>query len=243
MKRLAPFFIALILGASIIWFWERAATGQLRRSHESLLAQRKEAEQWATANQELAALESDLATNPAPEVPKLELLRLRNEARQLREQLPEVEALRSENQRLAQPLETNAAAEPLPSEDPFVTKETWANAGTATPDSTVNTYLSGLRDSNFDQIIQCLSPDGATQTRESMENDPRARERFLKLFQFVRDAAGYRAVNRDDHGNDQVTLRLQMADRSEVLNLGLRRYGVDWKIESISLPPSSQPRQ
>src|SRR5438093_4373694 len=133
------FVVSLLVCAIAAVAWQRNAVVGLRHENEAVAAQRQEAAQLAQENQDLAKLRSLPAVH-GPGDPGLELLKLRNQVRQLRAQERELERLHLENQRLVAELKSgNFAPHKLSEMEGYVAKEQWANAGFGMPEATAQT--------------------------------------------------------------------------------------------------------
>ena len=86
-------------------WWERTQTDRLRANNEALRADQREVERLAAEKREQPKL-SAAPSEPEPQGGKTELLRLRNEVRQVRAQQLEADELRSGNQRVAEEIKS-----------------------------------------------------------------------------------------------------------------------------------------
>jgi hypothetical protein len=91
----------------------------------------------------------------------------RDELEQLRKNAPELLGLRGEVTRLRQERDAqkqqlassgSTPARPRPVGD-FIPKEQLVNAGTATPEAALQTFLAAVASGNFDQVLATMPPD------------------------------------------------------------------------------------
>jgi RNA polymerase sigma factor (sigma-70 family) len=165
--------LAAAVGTGI---YEVRRASRLRVENQNLLDRQAQltAERDAAVSNLMRNVNAGSQTQPDRD----ELLRLRSEVGRLRRQTNEVATLGAENQRLRAALTQNRATSvnPLisdPEAPDAVPKESWALAGYATPEATVQTLLWALHkgDSNAFQVYM----DGlAPSTRMAVEQEVRS---------------------------------------------------------------------
>jgi hypothetical protein len=245
-------FITLALAACVLvaFTWQRRSLAQLRQQNETLLQTKEEAVRLALENEELPKLRAG-SNSDQTGVASTDLLRLRNEARQLRAQLPELGRLRAENGRLAAEISSGIAAPQKLSEmEGFVAKESWSNAGFDTPEATVQTFFWAIREGDLARIAECMpAKDRQYLLRLTEEGHEQEREKTLSEFQGLTQASGFRIVNRAEEQGlvtragqsitegtpvpARVTLGLQAAAGGAVIPLQLSREPDGWKLKGF----------
>ena len=222
--------VGLLLAASL---WERKETSRLGSENEALRAVKAEAEQLATENRGRAKLEAN-AVDPGMRVDKTELLRLRNEMRQLRAQLDETDKLRAANARLSAEIKAGPVApRRITDLEGTVPREQWKHAGMATPEATVQSFFAAVASGNPEELIRYATPQGQEQFRKQMERDPdRFRQEFMQEFGKIAQVAGYRIQRIRPRGGseDQVEVLIQVAAEGATMPLPLRRIGQEWRL-------------
>jgi len=231
MSRKGVLAVALLAGISSVLFWERGESARLGRQNESLRAEKKEADRLAAENRELPKFRA-ATTTPGSRDDIAELLRLRNEVHQVRAQKQDVDRLRAENQRLADDLQSGKITpRKLSDLDGYVGRESWANAGLATPEASVQTFVWSLSTSNIEQFLHCVTPEVARQfERERREEPGRFYENFSGLNLF-RNVTGFRVAERKTLAEDKVQIGIQVVANGHVLPLPVRRVGDEWKLD------------
>jgi hypothetical protein len=224
-------FIAslLVAGGLVTAAWERKALDEARRERSSLAAAQEESERLLAENAELSSQHEASASRAAASP---ELLRLRNEVRQLRTLAPEADRLRAENLRLAA-LPAPASSGPKFSElEGYVAKENWSESGLATPEAAVQTFFRAVRDLDLPRLVSCLSQRGGlamgirtNATNGQLHPDSQEALRFLGLIN------GFRIEEKDESRPGQVTLGIRAASGGQLLRLKLGRVGTEWKID------------
>lgn len=214
-------------------FLQRNTIATLRQEHETLLAAKAEADQLAAESGELASSTVSPANLEALRVAHGELLSLRNEAHQLRGQQKELDALRSENQRLAAQIRQGVApAKSITEMEGFVAKESWANAGLATPEAALQTFFWAMREGNVQQVLACMCPREQDQLMKELERAPEdERQKMVADLSLLTRGKGYRITDRKENSEDQVTVGLQFVIHGQITRLPLKRYGQEWRIE------------
>jgi len=196
---------------------EAAGLAEEKEPSLQLQAANHEMEQWRTAHQNL--------------------LKLRSEVRQLRAQETEVEKLREENRRLAAATRAMADGKPLRFSDMegYVAKETWSNAGLATPEAALQTFLWAVREGQIQPIAECMSPEARPWfEREFAQMPEQERHAALQqgLGQLTR-TGGYRLGSKEEPSPDKVVLGLQAVAGGVVAKVVFQRFGADWKFHGL----------
>ena len=168
---------------------------------------------------------------------KLELLKLRNDVRQLRETAKELERLRAElaaakaetsRLRTAQTSNgstaTNAAG--------FVAKESWRFAGYSSPEAAVQSLIYSAATGNMDGFLASLAPE----EREELIKDANlTKEAFAAgMKEHTDKLAGFRIVSREaSPTDDRVLLTVEFIEvdgKTKREPMTVRREGGEWKM-------------
>jgi hypothetical protein len=194
MKVLCAILALAIFGA--LFAWERKAIATLSIENNALRAEKLEAEQLAGENRELP----DLRHGQSARVDRganVELLRLRNEVRQLRAQHAELEKLRAANQHLAEELKSgHFTPRRLADMEGTVPREKWTFAGFATPEAALQSFFAGVAAGDPEQLILCMAPQAALDFRKQLANDPeKVRKEFAEEFGKLGQASGFRITS------------------------------------------------
>lgn len=249
MARKSIITLALAACILVAFTWQRKALSQLRQQNETLLQTNEEALRLALENEQLPKLRA-ANTGLQTGVDSSDLLRLRNEVRQLRAHRPELDRLRVENERLAAEINSGIAAPQKLSElEGFVAKESWSNAGFDTPEATVQTFFWAIREGDLARMAECMPPNRQYLLRLMDQGNEQERERTLREFQGLTQGSGFRIVNRTEEqglmtraGQSiaegtpvpvKVTLGLQAAAGGAVIPLQLTREHDGWKVKSL----------
>src|SRR5438552_3511486 len=150
----------LVAGALLFVMFQKNAISKIRAANESLCQAQEEAERAAAGNERALELGAENAEIQTLRAAIKDLLKLRSEVRQLRAQAAEMEKLRKENQRLRSAINSIGDGRMAFSQmEGFVAKETWSHAGFATPEAALQTFLWAVREAQFAQIAECMSPE------------------------------------------------------------------------------------
>jgi hypothetical protein len=228
MKTIIALALLGLLAGALLW--ERKATTRLGTENELLRAAKLEAERLATENRELPELRRAAAV--VPEQSRLaELLRLRNELRQLRLEQREVEKLQAANQRAAEEIKSGQfAPRRLADMEGAVPREKWTFAGFTTPEASVQSFLAAIVSGDMQQLVRCLPSHEAEQLTKAAAEQP---EKFRKEFMGGLDQLGKLSAFRITQvrvEDDRAVVDLQLTTDGEPVPLQLYRDDDGWKL-------------
>lgn len=215
-----------VLGAAIVQ-WQ-AASG-LHSLNQGLLTDQTDAVEVPklsqTEQEELARLQEE----------NRDLLKLRNEVRQLRDQTKTLGGVRAENKRLREATAGDGAGSAkLPSPEGFISREALADVGTATPEAAVQTLFWSMREGNVKRFLEVASPNTLEQNLRNVspEQLQQLHENLRKTLQRqVEDFSNFRIVGQDQPRPDTLILKLQSSASDKVARMAVRLYGNEWRVE------------
>jgi len=227
MKVLCAILVLAIFGVLVAW--ERKAIATLSVENNALRAEKLEAEQLAGENRELPNPRQSAGVDRGANV---ELLRLRNEVRQLRAQQAELEKLRAANQHLAEELKSgHFTPRRLTDMEGAVPREKWTFAGFTTPEAALQSFFAGMAAGDPEQLILCMAPQAALDFRKQLADDPeKVRKEFAEEFGKLSQASGFRITGTRNLGDNKIELKVQVAADGQSMPLPLIRIGEEWKI-------------
>jgi cell division protein FtsB len=231
MKILGSCLLAGLVVTAVV---QKKSVSSLRSVNADLQQQNEEAAQLTRENAELSNLRSANQEITALREANKDLPRLRNEVRQLRQAKPEIEKLRAENTRLAAAMnsQTNTARPRLAEMEGYVAKETWANAGFATPEAALQTFFWAAQQGDLQRMAECLAPEGRRDFEKEFAGkteEERSKKIEQNLAPLVR-IGGYRIAERQQTSEDKVTLGVQAAAGGRVMPFPVQRIGNEWKL-------------
>jgi len=210
------------------------------REKEGLVAEnaqlRSATEAAQTVESPSAAKEVDPGKNSTA-ADKLELLRLRNEVRQLREGAKELEKLRAEmaaakaeNSRLRT---TQAQGGVTGTNGPgFLARESWTFAGYSTPEAALQSWLYSTANGDLANSLASLVPEQQPELKEG--NETLTPEKFaLNAKKGAERLAGFEIVGRESPSADDVVLVVRVHDvngHSRARPIQFKRIGAEWKL-------------
>jgi len=229
MKTISVVMVLVILGALLAW--ERKNINAMAAENQALQTEKIEAERLAEENRQLASVR-DAPPASADAGAHTELLRLRNEVRQLRAQQTELEKLRAANQRIAEELKSgNFSPRRLAEVEGSVPREKWTFAGFATPEATIQTFFAGLTTGDPEQIIACMAPQAAEGFRKQLAQDPvNTRKQFMEEFQKLGQSSAFRITDTRNTAPDKMEVKVQVAADGQSMPLPLVRVNQEWKL-------------
>ena len=225
-----PIVAAVLSAVVLLAFGERQVLVQERLRHRELQAELAGtgARDPSSKNAGQVEFRSEEAQAALRDLP-----RLRNEVRQLRDSVAELPRLRDERARLGKQLSEAASkpkvGEPTP-EAGFLMNGAWSFAGFATPEATVQSFFSAMRDSNVVHVIACLPPEFSAGER-SEERIRQTQSEFMRAAEGFRRVAGYRIIATEPAADDRVTLKIQATANGTTIDMRLRRIDGQWKVD------------
>lgn len=226
--------LAVLALTGTAWF-ERSELNRLRQEQQVLLASQAEADQLAQEIQAAAAQRDVSADVAALREANRDLPKLRNEVRQLRERQDVLGKMQVENQRLASQIQAGITAPKSITEMPgAVAKERWVNAGLATPEAAVQTLFWAMRDANIEMVAGCLKPsEGEQLLQQYKQSGDEQRKRMQEGFSAFSKVKGFCIVEQKAESAEKVVIRFLVAAGSDPVEIPVRRYGAEWRIESF----------
>jgi hypothetical protein len=225
--------VVLVVSAVAGITWRHCQLTELHRLNQALRDQKEQAQQSAAKDQAAQRVSPGDPSVAARAELKTELLRLRNEVRQLRDRQPELSRLRAENERIAAELRSGKpTVRRLAEMEGFIPRQDWANAGFATPEAAARSFLAAIASADLDQFIRCASPEAADEFQRQIQKDPEGfRKEFQEAFGHFDKIAGFRIAERRQVAEDRIVLSLQVAADGQVMPLPLRRVDNEWKLD------------
>jgi hypothetical protein len=225
LKRIS--LVLLAIGLATV-AWERKVLDEQRREQGILLAAKEEADRLLRENDELNA-QQNAATNPGQEA-HTELLRLRNEIRQLRLMPQEAERLRADHTRLA--AQAVSSGPKLSESEGYLAKESWAEAGLGTPEAALQTFLRAMRDQDLPRLLSCLTEQGSRAL--GIRTDPatgQLRPESLEFLRFLNLISGARIEEQKVLEDGRILVAIRAVAGGEIWSLKFRKTGEEWKID------------
>ena len=230
MKRLTILCAVLAVSGTGAVLWQRTALSE-DRADAGELNNASSTEDMkitdATLQQEIAALREQTK----------ELPRLRNEISQRRGSRNELAALRAEHARL---LEARQSGNQIPREAPpgFVSRNSLAFAGRATPEAAMQSFFWALREGDMVLALQSM-PDNdeelaqlqkmPSQQRAKMEEEFKASEDVRMMKQFN----DFAVAGRKEISGEEVVLYVRSSVATNTFPHALKRFGNEWKITGM----------
>jgi hypothetical protein len=237
--RLQIFGILVVIGAGALLYLQYQTQSRLRAENVALRQQLEEASQLQAENQRLSNL-VEHASAAHTEGQQSELLKLRGEVALLRKQTNELAKLRDENRRLSSA--TKASQSPpsskqpppeVPTEDIFQ-KESWAFAGFATPEATLQSYHWATMKGDPKALVACLSsPEEQARRLQAWEKQFEGKsesEMAAFISQRMSDVSAYRIISRNTNPDGQMEVGFYYDGRGIFRGLKFEQVGNEWKI-------------
>jgi type II secretory pathway component PulJ len=224
MKALTKTVFALSLAGALGGVClARNALSKARLENQRLRDESEEMERLSRANTEIERLRAEMQEIGNLRNETRELHKLRNEVRQWREQKPEWDKLRAENQRLrtgegAVSRSTSRAAD----QGNLIVKELLSDAGLGSPEATFQTLLWAMREGNLEKMRTCFLPNTPSELM------PGGSSPMMAGFK------GFRVVAKKVVSTDEVRLGIQLSADQDVAPdewvLPFKRVEGEWKV-------------
>lgn len=172
--------------------------------------------------------------------------RLRGEVTQLRNTAKDAEKLRAENQQLKSEnqklrgaaMTAEPAAAPVPTPAPGVfPRESWANAGYASPEAALVSAIYSMRQGNPKQYFESLSPDEQARMTKVWEGKS-AEEIASKHVSDTSKITGLRVLNQQPVSDNEILMNVYIEGVDRAEQVSMKRVGNDWKFGGFIREPA-----
>jgi hypothetical protein len=231
MKALIA-LLAMALAAGIVV--QSMRVSKLKAQNEAL--RKQVAELQAQADQ-LSSQASRPAAPVTTDEDRSELLRLRNQAAQLKQVTNELQRLRTQVQQLQaanqQIRATPAAAAPAPDTNAAaatgpVPRESWAFAGYATPEATLQSAVFAMSQGDYQTFLASMSPEEAARMQKSFEG--KTPEQIAEEGRReTAKASSFQILGKQELAPDRVMLNVYVAGEDRPQRIMMQKIGEEWK--------------
>ena len=230
MKAVLWLLIVLLAAGVVV---QSLRVARLRVETDALRQQIAATQKHAEALAENA--KSASATAPDSETERTELLRLRNQAAQLRTVTNELQQLRARVEQL-QAAQANVAHStpaaptyPAPAGSAPVPRESWAFAGYATPDATLQSAVFAMSQGDLQAFLAAMTPEEAQRMQKSMEGKTPEQVAEEGRREMAR-VKSFQVLSREELAPDRVVLHLYAAGTDDrVQRVIMQKAGEEWK--------------
>jgi hypothetical protein len=193
---------------------------ELRSEQQVLTSEIEEARQLSEQNAGIVRLRAENVEVMRLGKENEDLPRLRNQARQLRRASDEMTKLQAENARLQEVINAPHPVAGQPALPGFVSRTALMDAGTSTPEATVQTFFWAACNGNVQRLSQL-----------TVEAIPPPENQEGEVAKAMKDFPGFSIAGREVISPDEVQLSLQSSPGSDPFPMKLKRVGGDWKLE------------
>ena len=176
------------------------------------------------------------ATSPviAEEGERIELLRLRNQAAQLRTATNELQQLRTKVSQLGASRQTAAASRASNgAAAEMVSREALSFAGYATPDAALQSTLFAMTQGDHNAFLASLSPEEAQRVAKQSEGKT-PEQMSEKWRRDTGEMTSYRILERDEVSSEEMVLVIYVAGEKKVVPMQMRKVGEEWKFAGVA---------
>jgi hypothetical protein len=227
--------VGLMLAAYASWLLMRHQALVDQESHYQEVT--NQVAQLAVENERLSKLAAQAkSSESAGEDQMNELLRLRRETGQLRQQTNEMAALHEENTQLRDQIATNQASlrsRPGSGANPagYWPKESWTFRGFATPQDAFLSSLWAANNGDIKTLLNSVTGDTQAQIQKDMENKSES-EMAARAQQEVAKMNSCQIISQEPQPDGTVLLNVSLddGDKSQTAKLIMQQVGADWKL-------------
>jgi len=200
------------------------------REHTALAQQVEQMSQRIAKSREASSAN---ASQPTPDEPSPELLRLRGEVGVLREQCKELESARSDNRQARAMLESKGMGSVATAD--YWPRDSWSFTGYGTPEAALQTSLWAANNGDLKALLASTTGD----LRKMVEADLAGKspeEASIKAMDEVINFKSVRVLNREAQADDTTVLTVAIEDRTEMqtVKMLMKKVGNEWKISGNS---------
>ena len=195
---------------------------------QQLQQQQDAAAQLQTDNERLSKLIGHATNKSLADEQFGELLRLRGEVSQLRNQKGELEKMRTENRQFRAARDARPSPERAADQDYFP-KESWSFAGYADPESTLQSTVWAATKGNLKVMLDGVTTEEAARMEKQFEGKS-PEEIAAAVNSDMEKMKGFRIVKKEPVSDDQVILTVFNDGKDETAKLAFVRVGNDWKL-------------
>jgi len=174
---------------------------------------------------------------PASDEVQTELLRLRNQAAQLKQATNELQKLRAQAQQQLQAAQQARSAEvpvvatpppPTTGASAAIPRESWAFAGYATPEAALQSAIFAMSQGDIQTYLASLSHEEAQRVQKSFES--KTPEQVAQEGQReMAKVKSFQVLGREDLGPDRVMLQVYATGEERVTRVLMQKVGEEWK--------------
>jgi cell division protein FtsB len=226
------FLVILVAGLTAGIVVQTGRYSRLRAHHREL--EEQVARLQAGAN-EAANVDFPAPARAAPEEEQTELLRLRNQAAQLRsisnelhEARKRVDQLQAENHELKATGPSNPATSAGTSSAGARPRDSWQFSGYATPEACLESTLHAISKADYRAIMGSLTPEEAQRMQKEM-GDRSPEEIGEKIRRDVAKATSYQVLERKELSPNEAMLLIYAGGEEKVQRVLLQKIGQEWR--------------
>jgi hypothetical protein len=232
MRALIIVLIVALGGGAVI---QTLRYSRLAAQNENL------ARQVAELHARIAALPDGLAIGAQPNAmsdeERSELLRLRNQAAQLRSATNElrqtrkqIDQLQVDNERLKTASSSGVAAPAAATAGGMRQRDSWQFLGYATPEACLESVLYGISKADYNTIMGSLTPKEAQRLQKQFDAANKSPEEVAEnIRRDVAKTTSYQVLERKDISPNESMLLIYGSGEDKVQRVLLQKIGEEWK--------------
>lgn len=196
--------------------------------HQQLQQQMDTVAQFQRDNDRLSKLIAQATNKSLSDEQFRELLRLRGEVGQLRNQQSDLEKLRTENRQLRAAQNAHTASLGSTPQDYFP-KESWSFAGYADPESTLQSSIWAMSKGDVRTLLAGIFPEEVARMEKEFEGKSQD-EIAAAIRSDTENMKGFRILKKEAVSDDETLLTVFNDGKDEAAVIRFVRIGNDWKM-------------
>jgi len=231
MKALIAVLVMALVAGIVV---QSMRVSKLKTQNEAL---RQQVAALQAQADHLSSQASQPAAPAATDEDRGELLRLRNQAAQLKQVTNELQRLRTQVQQLqaaSQQVRAAPATPPAADSNAAVTatgpvpRESWAFAGYATPEATLQSALFAMSQGDYQTFLASMSPEEAARMQKSFEG--KTPEQIAEEGRReTANARSFQILAKQELAPDRVMLNVFVAGEDRAQRIIMQKVGEEWK--------------
>jgi len=217
--------VGIVIGLAAGLLFQNFRYANLRKLNQQLAVNVEELQKQLAAREPAVA---SVAKTDKEE--QSELLRLRNQAAQLRTATNELRQLRAQLNQSPASAQTAAATRAFAGATAeLVPRETWSFAGYATPQAAFHSTMFAHSQGDHQTFLASLTGDLARDNQKELNN--KTPEQFSEnLRRETAKFTGYRILEMDEVSPEETVLMIYYAGESDTEKVRMRKVGDEWKV-------------
>jgi hypothetical protein len=220
MRAVMVFVVVVLVGGLVV---QRIQYSRVAAENKAL---RQEIAELQSGGQALQGTSGRAST--ISEAEHVALLRLRNQAAQLRRATNELAELRAQVERMRRKGSGEAGVVSIEAPGLEVPREAWTFAGYATPEAGYQSAMFAVSQRDEQMILGSLTPEEAEKLKKDLKE--KTLDQLLKEGNPWEKVTSFRVLERKEVGPERVMLVIYAGGEEKVTRMLMQKVGGEWKV-------------